>query len=142
MAEIKEQKKEIETLNSKLASTKLDSILSNAVDVKGVQLVCGRLDGMNIAAARSLADDIKANKPSIVAVLAVLTDGKLNFIAAAGCDAVKAGAHAGKLVSAVAAVADGKGGGRPDSAMAGAPSADKADAALATAKSTLESMIK
>ena len=142
MAEIKEQKKEIDSLNAKLASTKLDSILSDAVDVNGVQLVCGRLDGMNVAAARSLADDIKANKPGTVAVLAVLTDGKLNFIAAAGCDAVKAGAHAGKLVSAVAAVADGKGGGRPDSAMAGAPSADKADAALATAKSTLESMIK
>ena len=142
MAEIKDQKKEIETLNSKLASTKLDSILSSAIDVKGVKLVCSRLDGMNVAAARSLADDIKANKADTVAVLAVLTDGKLNFIAAAGCDAVKAGAHAGKLVRAVAAVADGKGGGRPDSAMAGAPSTDKIDSALATAKATLEAMIK
>jgi len=97
---------------------------------------------MNIAAARSLADDIKANKADTVAVLAVYTDGKLNFIAAAGANAVKAGAHAGKLVSAVAAVADGKGGGRPDSAMAGAPSADKIDAALAAANATLEGMIK
>ena len=129
-------------LNTKLASTKLDSILSGAVEVKGIKLVCGRLDGMNIAAARSLADDIKANKADTIAVLAVLTDGKLNFIAASGSDAVKAGAHAGKLVSAVAAAADGKGGGRPDSAMAGAPSVDKIDAALATAKATIETMIK
>ena len=142
MAELKDQKKEIEALNAKLASTKLDAILGGAVDVKGIKLVTGRLDGMNIAAARSLADDIKANKADTVAVLAVYTDGKLNFIAAAGANAVKSGAHAGKLVSAVAAVADGKGGGRPDSAMAGAPSADKIDAALAAANATLEGMIK
>ena len=142
MAELKEAKREIESLNAKLASTKLDSILSNATDVKGVKLVCGKLEGMNIAAARSLADDIKASKADTVAVLAVLTDGKLNFIAAAGADAVKAGAHAGRLVSAVASVADGKGGGRPDSAMAGAPSVDKVDAALASAADTLASLIR
>ena len=57
-------------------------------------------------------------------------------------DAVAAGAHAGKLVGAVAAVTGGKGGGRPDNAMAGGRDASQIDAALAVAKVTLEGMIK
>ena len=142
MAEIKDLKKEIEQLNAKLASTKLDTILANSVDVKGVKLVCGRLDGMNVNAARTLSDEIKANNADTVAVLAVVSDGKLNFICSAGADAVKKGAHAGKLVSAVSAIAGGKGGGRPDSAMAGAPNIDKVEAALNAAAETLATFVK
>ena len=142
MNELKENKKEIESLNSKLASTKLDSILSGAVEIKTVKLATARLDGMQIDVARSLADEIKANNPATVAVLAINTDGKLNFIAVAGKDAVAAGAHAGKLVGAVAAVTNGRGGGRPDNAMAGGQDASKIAEALDAAKTTLESMIK
>ena len=142
MNELKENKKEIESLNSKLASTKLDSILSGAVEIKTVKLATARLDGMQIDVARSLADEIKANNPATVAVLAINTDGKLNFIAVAGKDAVAAGAHAGKLVGAVAAVTNGRGGGRPDNAMAGGQDASKIAEALEAAKTTLESMIK
>ncbi|MBQ9080142.1 MAG: alanine--tRNA ligase [Clostridia bacterium] len=142
MAELKEQKKEIEALNSKLAATKLDSILSGAVAVKSVKLATALLDGMQIDVARSLADEIKANNPDTVAVLAINTDGKLNFIAVAGKNAVAAGAHAGKLVGAVAAVTNGRGGGRPDNAMAGGQDVSKITEALAAAGATLESMIK
>ena len=142
MAELKDAKKEIEVLNSKLASTKLDSILSGSVEIKSVKLATARLDGMQIDVARSLADEIKANNPATVAVLAINTDGKLNFIAVAGKDAVAAGAHAGKLVGAVAAVTNGRGGGRPDNAMAGGQDASKITEALEAAKTTLESMIK
>jgi alanyl-tRNA synthetase len=78
----------------------------------------------------------------VVAVLAVHGDGKLNFIAIAGKDAVAAGAHAGKLVGAVASVTGGKGGGRPDNAMAGGRDADKIAEALASAADTLSSMLK
>ena len=133
IAEVKELKREIEALNAKLAASKLDAIMSGAVDLGKYKLVRGKLEGMNVAAARSLADGIKASHPDTVALLAVVCDGKLNFVCAAGADAVKAGAHAGKLVSAVAAVAGGKGGGRPDSAMAGAPDLSKIDEALDSA---------
>ena len=141
MAEIKDANREIEALNAKLASSKLDSILASAVDVKGVKLVAARIDGMNINAARSLADTIKSNADT-VAVLAVVCDGKLNFLSCAGADAVKAGAHAGKLVGAVAAVASGKGGGRPDSAMAGATDISAVEKALAAANEILAGQIK
>ena len=112
MSEIKELKRDIEALNGKLAASKLDSIMAGAVDLGNYKLVTGKLEGMNIAAARSLADDIKASHPDTVALLAVVCDGKLNFVCVAGADAVKNGAHAGRLVSAAAAVAGGKGGGR------------------------------
>ena len=97
---------------------------------------------MQIDAARALADDIKSKYADTVAVLAVAHGDKLNFIAVAGKDAVSAGAHAGKLVGAVAAVTGGKGGGRPDSAMAGGKDVAKMDDALAAAESTLASMLK
>ncbi len=133
MGEVKELKREIESLNSKLAASKLDGIMSTSCDCGGYKLVRGKLEGMSMAAARTLADEIKAAHPDTVVLLAVICDGKLNFVCAAGTDAVKGGAHAGKIVSAVAAVAGGKGGGRPDSAMAGAPDLAKADEALASA---------
>ena len=141
-AETREMKREIESLNSKLASTKLTAILSSAVDVKGVSLVTAKLDDMQPDAARTLADEIKANDPKSVAVLALVNADKLNFIAVAGKDAVAAGAHAGKLVGAVAAVTGGRGGGRPDNAMAGGNDKSKIDEALATAAEILAGQIR
>jgi alanyl-tRNA synthetase len=140
--ETREMKREIESLNSKLAATKLSAILSNAVDVKGVSLITAKLDDMQADAARALADEIKANNAKTVAVLALVNGDKLNFIAVAGKDAVAAGAHAGKLVGAVAAVTGGRGGGRPDNAMAGGNDKTKIDEALATAATTLAGQIK
>jgi alanyl-tRNA synthetase len=140
--EIANAKKEIEALNAKLAGGKLDAILASAVDVNGVMLVAARAEGMNVDMARTLVDDIKAKHENAVVVLAVEADGKLNFLAGAGKDAVAKGAHAGKLVGAVAAVTGGKGGGRPDNAMAGGRDASQIDAALTSAKATLEGMIK
>ena len=140
--EISGMKKEIESLNSKLAGSKLADVLAGAVTVGSVKLVTYLADGMEIDAARSLSDKIKAENSDMVAVLAVKSGDKLNFIAVAGKDAVAAGAHAGKLVGAVAAVTGGKGGGRPDNAMAGGRDASKVAEALDSAKATLEGMLK
>ena len=140
--ELAAQKKEIEQLNAKLASGKLDAIMGAAKQVGGVLLVASRADGMTIEVARTLVDEIKAKYDNAVIVLAVAAQGKLNFLAGAGKAAVAAGAHAGKLVGAVAAITGGKGGGRPDNAMAGGRDADKIDAALASAEATLGAMLK
>ncbi|MBQ8441574.1 MAG: alanine--tRNA ligase, partial [Clostridia bacterium] len=141
-AELTAMKKEIEALNAKIAASKLDAIMENAVAVKSVRLVTANLGGMQIDVARSLADEIKARYEDVVAVLAIAGDGKLNFISVAGKTAVAAGAHAGKLVGAVAAVTGGKGGGRPDNAMAGGRDESKIAEALASASATLEGMLK
>ncbi|MBE6546618.1 MAG: alanine--tRNA ligase [Ruminococcaceae bacterium] len=140
--ELRDMKKEVEALNSKLASGKLDAILGSAVQVGSVRLIAVKLTDMQPDAARSLADDIKANHPDAVAVLALETPDKLNFLAVAGKDAVATGVHAGKLVGAVAAVTGGKGGGRPDNAMAGGQDRTKIDEALACAEALLKTMLK
>ncbi len=140
--EISSMKKEIEALNSKLAGSKLGDVLASAVNVGSIKLVTYVADGMEIDAARSLSDKIKAENTDMVAVIAVKTGDKLNFIAVAGKDAVAAGAHAGKLVGAIATITGGKGGGRPDSAMAGGRDASKITEALQSAKDTLKSMLK
>ena len=141
-AELSAMKKEIEALNAKIAASKLDSIMANAAEVKSVRLVTANLEGMQIEVARSLADEIKGRYADVVAVLAVHADGKLNFLAVAGKDAVSAGAHAGRLVGAVAAVTGGKGGGRPDNAMAGGRDASKINEALASATEILNGLLK
>jgi len=141
-AELSAMKKEIDALNSKIAASKLDGIMANAQQVKGVRLVCADLAEMQADAARSLADEIKARYDDTVAVLAVHGEGKLNFIAVAGKAAVAGGAHAGRLVGAVAAVTGGKGGGRPDNAMAGGREESKIAEALASAAATLDGMLK
>ncbi|MBE6597242.1 MAG: alanine--tRNA ligase [Ruminococcaceae bacterium] len=140
--ELHTAKGEIDALNSKLAASKLDGILSSAKQVGKLRLVSAALEDMQLDAARALADEIKATCPDTVAVLAVSANGKLNFIAVAGKEAVAAGIHAGKLVGAVAAVTGGKGGGRPDNAMAGGNDTAKIADALASAEQTVSAMIK
>ena len=139
--EIKEMHRELDALNQKLASSKLDEVFANAVTVGSCRLATARFDGMQQDVARSLADDIKANHEDTVAVLAVTEGTRISFIAVAGKSAVASGAHAGKLVGAVAAVTGGKGGGRPDNAMAGGKEADKIDEALARAVDILSAQL-
>ncbi len=141
--EVKTLKKEIESLNAKLAGTKLDNIANNAVSVGAVKLYTAKFENeMQADAARTLCDNIRSKDASAVCVFAVISDSKLNFVSACGKDAVAAGVHAGKLVGAVATVAGGKGGGRPDSAMAGGNDLSAVDKALASAADTLGTMLK
>ena len=142
MGEIASLKKEIEALNNKIAASKLDGVLNSAKQIKSVKLIAFNAEGMDVDSARTLGDKIKAEHSDTVAVLAVNANGKLNFIAVAGKDAVANGVHAGKLVGAVAAVTGGKGGGRPDSAMAGGQDASKIDEALIKAHEIVETMSK
>ncbi len=140
-SELRDAKREIEALNSRLAHSKLDDILKSAVEVGSCRLVTASLEDMQLEIARSLADEIKEKYSDVVAVLAVTAGGKLNFIAVAGKDAVLRGAHAGKLVGTVSAAAGGKGGGRPDSAMAGGRDIAKIPEALAAAKAALSALL-
>ncbi len=140
--ELHAAKREVEALNAKVAGSYLDTILASAENVGAFKLITARLDDMQLDAARALADEIKSKDENAVAVIALTFGGKLNFIAVAGKAAVAAGAHAGKLVGAVASVCGGKGGGRPDNAMAGGSDTSKIDEALASAKTTLTAMQK
>ncbi len=140
--ELKADKHEIESLNAKLAATKTADIMSGAVKVGDVTVVAAKTEGMAPDAARTVIDDLKAKDDSVVVVLATSFEGKANLVTGAGKNAVKLGAHAGKLAGAVAAICGGKGGGRPDSAMAGVADAGKLDEALAKAAELVGGMLK
>ena len=142
LSELSAAKKEIDGLNAKLAGSKLDSLLAVAVPVGAVKLVTADLGEIAPDALRSLGDEIKAREDDAVAVLAMRKPDGVQLLAVAGKAAVAAGAHAGKLVGAIAAAVGGKGGGRPDSAMAGGKDTDKTADALAAAKDVLAGMLK
>jgi len=127
--ELKETRRELESANSKIAEMKAQSLLSDVKDVGAYKLLTAKVE-MRPDAARGLADTVKAKYANAVAVFAVVMDGKLNFVCAAGPEAVKAGAHAGNILKDISAICGGKGGGRPDSAMSGGRDLDKIDEAL------------
>ena len=90
--------------------------------------------------ARNLCDTFKSKFADGVVVFAAVSGDKLNFVSAAGADAVKAGAHAGNILKDISAICGGKGGGRPDSAMSGGRDLDKIDEALVRVEQILASI--
>ncbi len=141
-SELNTAHKEIEVLNGKIAASQVTDLVKNAVSVGDFKLVTAHMPGLAVDIARSMTDKIKDTYADVVAVIAISDGESVKFLSCAGKDAVAHGAHAGKLVGAVAAVTGGKGGGRPDSAMAGGRDLSKLDEALASASATLASMLK
>ena len=137
-ADLRETRRKLESAEAEISKNRLASLLSSAEQVGSVRLLTARLD-MTPDAARTLCDTVKDSEPDMVAVFAVVAGEKLTFMTVCGKDAVKAGIHAGKLASATAAVTGGKGGGRPDSAMAGGRDLTKIDEALASVRGLIES---
>ena len=135
-AELRAAKSEIESLTAKLSSARLSSLVEAAKPVGALRLLTAKLD-MRADAVRALCDSVKAAYPDMVAVFATVFEGKINFVAACGTEAVKAGAHAGNILRTISAIAGGKGGGRPDSAMSGASDVTKLDEALAAVETLL-----
>jgi len=130
MNELKETQSELEKANAKLAGSKLDDILKNAIEFNGIKVATARVDGVSADELRKMTDTAKSENSNIVIVLAAVNGEKLTFCAACGKDALACGAHAGNLVREVAKLAGGNGGGKPDSAMAGGKEVAKADEAL------------
>ena len=136
VGELKEARRELESANSKLSELKTESLIDSAKDVGAFKLLTARVD-MKPDAARALCDTVKAKFSNAVAVFAAVNDGKLNFVACAGSDAVKAGAHAGNILREISEICGGKGGGRPDSAMSGGRDLSKIGEALAAVEGIL-----
>lgn len=141
-AELKNATREIEILNSKLASSKTADIKNSAKQVGAITLMLGRLDGVTVDTARGITDEFKASDPNSVTVIAVTNDGKLNFVCSCGKNAVANGAHAGNILKQISAICGGGGGGRPDSATSGGKDLSKLDSAFAAAETILLSMLK
>ncbi len=138
--ELSETKKELERLGHKLAASAMGDITAGAAEVNGVKLFTAVLEATGDS-LRKTGDDLKAKYTDFVAVLAGKADGKANLLCVCDKGAIEKGANAGQIVKKIAAIAGGKGGGRPDSAMAGIADLSKIDEALAALPETAKEMI-
>ena len=140
-AEAKALQAENESLKSKLAKEALGDVMDKVTEVKGVKLLAASVPDVDMNGLRDLGDQLKEKLGSGVVVLASAKDGKVSLLAMVTDDAMKKGAHAGKLIKEVAAVVGGGGGGRPNMAQAGGKNPEKIDEAVAKAAEVLEGQI-
>ena len=129
--QVKALEKEMSALKGKLASFQGDELLTQAVDVKGVKLLVAQLDGADAKTLRDTMDKLKDKIKTAVIVLAAVDGEKVNIAAGVTADSV-AKVKAGELANFVAQQVGGKGGGKPDMAMAGGTDAAALPAALAS----------
>ena len=132
--------KEISALKGQLASHQGDALLSQAVDLKGIKFLVAKMEGVSAAdAAQTLRDTVGKLKDKLKSAVVVLASaetghgGKVQIAVGATAD-VMGKVKSGELVNFLAAQVGGKGGGRPDMAMAGGTDASGLDKALASAK--------
>ena len=122
-AELKEANKQLEIAKAKLASSQIDGLFQNAVEVDGVRIVTVYLNGTTPDTLRSMMDKLRDKEPNAVGAL-------IGTAVGVGKNALARGLKAGALVKQIAAIAGGNGGGKPDFAMAGIRDTSKIDDAL------------
>jgi alanyl-tRNA synthetase len=131
LEQVRALEKELAAAKGRLASSQGDELLAKAVDVRGLKVLAARLDGADAMALRETMDKLKDKLKSAAIVLAAVEGDRVQL--AAGVTSDRTGTlKAGDLVNFVAQQVGGKGGGKPDMAMAGGNDASKLGAALAS----------
>jgi len=136
----KSLEKELARLKSKLASSQGDDLTAQAVDVNGVKILAAMLDGADANALRETMDKLKDKLKTAAIVLASVNEGKVSLVAGVTADVITK-LKAGDLVNHVAAQVGGKGGGKPDMAMAGGTDASQLPKALASVQDWVSSKL-
>ena len=144
MAELKEKEKEIEKLSGVIANAKTQSILENVKQVGSLKVVTALLEDAPVPELRRMCDLVRSKGEDYVGIIAAVQKekGSGNICVCCGKRAVELGAHAGNIARETARLAGGSGGGKPDSAMAGAKDVAALPAALKKAVSIVEGMLK
>ncbi len=132
--------KEVAALKGKLASSQGDELVGQAIEVKGVKLLSVRMDGADSRALRESMDKLKDKLKSAIIVLAAVDGTKVQLAAGVTADLVGK-VKAGDLVNHVASQVGGKGGGKPDMAMAGGTDASALPQALSSVRAWVESRL-
>ena len=142
-AELKEKEREIASLEAEIATSKTADLMKDAEQIGDVRLVTADIGEAGADALRSLCDKALESGDDIIAVFAGKNaeKGTASFACRVGKKAIECGAHAGNIVREVARVAGGAGGGKPDSAMAGAKDVSKIPEALKKASEIVGAML-
>jgi len=133
----RELERQLEQIKARMASSAGDDLSNQAIEINGKKVLIASLEGFNPKTLRDTVDQLKNKLGSGVVVLANSSEGKINLIAGVSKD-LTASVKAGDLVNMVALQVGGKGGGRPDMAMAGGSDLEALPAALASVQPWLE----
>ena len=128
---VKALEKEVAQLKGKLASSQGDELMAQAMEYKGLKILAAKLDGADAKTLRDTMDKLKDKLKTAVIVLAAVEGDKVQLAAGVTPDSIGK-VKAGELVNYVAQQVGGKGGGKPDMAMAGGTDASKLTSALAS----------
>ena len=139
--ELKALQSENEKLKNQMAKDAVGNVMDQVVEIGGVKLLAVSLKDTGMNELRTLGDQFKEKLGNGVVVIASAADGKVNLMATATDEAVKAGAHAGNLIKGIAALVGGGGGGRPNMAQAGGKNPDGIPAALQKAAEVLKEQL-
>lgn len=130
MAEFNTERKRAKELEGELLRKTAETLLSNVVQVDGVNVLAGKIEASNMELMRETGDWLKDKLGSAVIVLGAVLDDNPRFLAMVTPDLLDKGIHAGKIIKQVAQVAGGGGGGKPDMAQAGGKDKSKLDESL------------
>ena len=128
--ELKNAQRENESLSAKIANNQASSVLSSAQIINGITVLSVKVDAKDNNQLRQMMDDLKEKLDKAVIVLGAIDGEKVMISTGVTKDIVGGNYHAGNIVKLVAEQCGGKGGGRPDFAMAGAKDGSKLEAAL------------
>ncbi len=137
--EIKELKRENESLYAKLSNAQAGDIFDEIETIGDFTIITAQVEAKDMDQLRQIADKWKANTPSDVLVLALALDGKVNMLTAMSDKALAAGLKAGDLIKTIAPKVGGGGGGRPEMAQAGGKNPAGINDAFTAAKDWLKS---
>ena len=140
--ENKEMGKVSEQLKKRIADAIFSNMTKNCREINGVKIMANMMTNVGSDMYEKFSDAVKNLSEPFVLVMAGTADEKPKFLCACSKAAIAKGAHAGKIVKEVAAVTGGKGGGRPESAMAGIGDKNKIDEALNALDGILANFIK
>ncbi|MBQ4126257.1 MAG: alanine--tRNA ligase, partial [Desulfovibrio sp.] len=139
--ELKEAKRLIQQYKDKESAGGADELLRRAKEIGGVHVVTCSQGECDAAALRKMGDALRDKDPSVVALIAAVNGDKITFQCVCGKEAVAKGIRAGDIIKNVTAIAGGKGGGKPDSAMGGGNLVEKLPEALAALEGFVEAKL-
>ena len=128
--ELREARRLIEQYKAKESAGGADELLKNARDINGLTVVTCSKENCDANTLRKMGDVLRDKAGNVVAVIASVNGEKITFQCVCGKDAVARGVKAGDIIRSITAIAGGKGGGKPDSAMGGGNDVSKLRAAL------------
>jgi len=140
--ELQQRERRLRSLQDRMAQLEAVSLVAEAETIGRTSAVVGEVDVADMNALRTVGDAIKGRLESGVILLGMRGDGKANLVCMATGDVVESGFHAGRLISEVAKVAGGGGGGRPDMAQAGGSSPERLGQAMEKGRELLRQQLR